>query len=251
MFQRSFGLIADQCAGDSACSSAFPGDMRAKLETIITRLDESPFPLEVGGQIQLLDGSTLIDGLSELLKHTNYLPGIPGLIEALYNEEYSVVIPYAQALSLPLSTDIPIGAFWSIRCTDSALAVEPEQFEASLEAVYPVLRDHFREEYRSDRTICRTWGSHIPTDAELAPAVSNLPVLILNGQFDPYSSPESIEMTVETLPNAHAFWFPGYGHGVNDNSCAQRIFYDFVTHPEETPESTCISDIPHLRFQVR
>jgi pimeloyl-ACP methyl ester carboxylesterase len=250
MFQRSFDLVAEQCAADATCSAAFPGDMRAKLDTIITHLDEAPFQVDVDGQIQSLTGSVLIDGLSEILKYSDYLPGIPALIDALYSEDYSVVLPYAQALSVPVSPNNPIGAVWSIRCTDSALAVTPEQFEARLENVDPVFREHFRRKYQSDLSTCQMWGSHIPTDAELAPAVSDVPVLILNGEFDPFSSPENVNVTLATLSNGHAFWFPGYGHGVNIDVCAQRIFHDFVTNPDQTPDSTCISDIPHLRFQV-
>lgn len=248
MFQRSIDLIAEQCAADEACSASFPGDMRQKLYTVITRLDENPFTFDIDGQVQSLDGDLLIGGLSQLMKHADSLPQIPGLVEALYAEQYSIVIPYAQMLSTPPDPSAPDGAFWSMRCTDSALAANPDAFEARLEAVNPALRGRFREQYELELDTCQMWGAHVPAEAELTPAVSDVPVLILNGEFDPFSSPENVALTLETLPNGSAFWFPGYGHGVNTDFCAQRIFYEFVSNPEHRPDATCIALISPLQF---
>lgn len=250
MFEHAFNLVAEQCAADSACNSAYPGSLWAKLNTVIARLNETPFEFDLNGETQTLDGSLLIGGITELLRYDDYIPTIPALIEALYHEQYDTIVPYAQALTQPPNIDNPIGAYWSIRCADSALAATPEQMRASLEAVDPVLHDYYWNGYERDRATCEMWGAHVPTEAELAPAVSDVPVLVLNGEFDPFSSPDNVAMILETLPNGYAFSFPGHGHGVNQNTCAQRIFYDFVTNPAQMPDATCIERIPHLRFQL-
>jgi pimeloyl-ACP methyl ester carboxylesterase len=250
MFQRTIDLIAEQCAADAACSAAFPGSMGEKLAAVVAQLDETPIQLDVQGQSETLDGSAIISGLGQLLKDQPTLSNTPALVEALYYQQYDFVLPYAQALAAQPDTSNPVGAYYSMRCSDSILATTPEQLETSLAAIDPAFRDHFRARTQTQVEECQTWGAHVPTEPELAPAVSDVPVLIMNGEFDPYSSPEWVESTLATLPNGHAFWFTGYAHGINTDVCAQRIFHDFITDPSQTPDATCIENIPQLHFQI-
>jgi pimeloyl-ACP methyl ester carboxylesterase len=137
-----------------------------------------------------------------------------------------------------------------MRCTDSILATTPDQLEAALATIEPAFRDSFRQGTAFQVSQCQTWGAHVPTAAEMALPVSDVPVLIMNGEFDPYSSPEAVATTLETLPNGHAYWIPGYGHGFNSNSCAQDIYGAFIDDPAAEPDSACIATIPPLQFNI-
>ena len=203
---RTIDLIDAQCAADAACSVAYPGSLHEKLVAIVRQLDAAPVSMEVDGTMQTLTSASVISGLGQLLKDTDGLASTPALIEALYAQQYAVVIPYAAKLTL--NADYyqrnPTGAFYSMRCSDSILATTPEAMNAALAMVDPVIADIFRAQTATQIADCQTWGAHVPTDAERALPVSDVPVLILNGEFDPYSSPEAVAACWRGCPTVTA-----------------------------------------------
>ena len=70
---------------------------------------------------------------------------------------------------------------------------------------------------------------------------SDLPVVLLSGQFDPIR-PESLAIqAAQTLPNAMAVTQPGRGHGIwINNECVQDVVEAFVTAPGEPLDTSCI-----------
>ena len=73
---------------------------------------------------------------------------------------------------------------------------------------------------------------------------SDLPVLILNGEFDPVTPPDWGEKAAETLQNSFVFEFPGIGHGASFfEGCPQSIFTAFLLNPENEPDGKCIEEM--------
>ena len=249
---RTIDLLDAQCAADAACSAAFPGSLRQKLVAIVTRLDAAPVSMDVDGAVQTLTSASVISGLGQLLKDTYGLANAPALIEALYAEQYDLVIPYAAALapSADYFKTNPTGAYYSMRCTDSALATSPAAMNAALALVDPVIAEYARQTTASLIADCETWGAHVPTDAEKALPVSDVPVLIMNGEFDPYSSPEAVAEVLATLPDGQSYWVRGYGHGFNQDSCAQHIYGAFTDDPTAPLDTSCLETIAPLHFVI-
>ena len=249
---RTIDLLDAQCAADAACSAAFPGSLHEKLVAIVTRLDAAPVSMDVAGATQTLTSASVISGLAQLLKDTYGLANAPALIEALYAEQYNVVIPYAASLtpSADYYQTNPTGAYYSIRCTDSALATSPEAMNAALAPVDLGIAEYARQSTASLIAECETWGAHVPTDAEKALPVSDVPVLIMNGEFDPYSSPEAVTAVLAGLPNGQGYWVRGYGHGFNQNVCAERIYSAFTDDPTAPLDTSCLETIAPLHFVI-
>ena len=251
MLLRTINLIGEQCAADAACSAAFPGSLSEKLAAVVARLDAQPVTLDLSGTPTEINGGMLLSGLGQILKDQPGLPLLPPLIEAFYQQQYDVVAAYVSPLNVGASDPaIPIGAYYSIRCADSILATTPAALDASLARIDPAFRDNYRTSTSRQVSECQTWGAHVPTADERLPPASEIPVLIMNGEFDPYSSPEWVESALATLPNGHAFWFPGYVHGINNHICAQRILNAFIDDPASAPDASCIDTLPPLRFHV-
>lgn len=251
LFNRTIDLIDEQCAADEACSEAFPGDMSEKLIEVIKALEANPVTFEYGDEMLTVDAGMVLSGMAELLKDQNNLPSVPLLVDALYTQNYDVVMPYALAInaaSLEDTTDD--GAWYSMRCTDSVLATTPQKVEAALAAVDSAYHDFYMKKVHEQIEACTLWGARVPTPADTAPAVSDIPVLLMIGQFDPYSSPQWINNVTEYLPNNTRVILPALGHYVTPSTCATNIFRQFVLAPDTAPDTTCVLGMRPLTFQT-
>lgn len=246
--QDTIAAISELCAADAACSAAFPGDLIDELAIIVERLDDNPLSITVLGEEVEFKGSDLLLGLGELLKDETKIPIVPGLIATLYAGQYDQIETYANALSTPPDPLRPIGAWYSMRCTDSILLTSPEAFNAALEQLNPAFRAAYAAANADQRSECEIWGARVPTEADPQPAITDVPVLIMSGALDPYSSQAWLDSTLATLPNGYGFLVPYHAHYVVGNRCVDRVLTDFINDPTVAPDGTCIEAIGALPF---
>ena len=77
-----------------------------------------------------------------------------------------------------------------------------------------------------------------------APVASDLPVLVLSGDFDTQTAPSWGEIARATLPNSIGVRFPASGHGViRFSQCAKDVAAAFVNDPGAVPVSSCTQDL--------
>ena len=77
--------------------------------------------------------------------------------------------------------------------------------------------------------LCAEWGVAPADAAEREPVVSDVPTLILTGEFDPITPPAWARLAAETLTNSYYYEFPGLGHGVmRSNRCGFQIGHQFL-----------------------
>jgi pimeloyl-ACP methyl ester carboxylesterase len=247
-FQRTLDAISALCHADADCTAT--GNLIDNLAVVVERLNANPLPVTILGVDTVLTGDDLISGLAQLLKDEVNIPIIPGLIAALHAEQYNVVMPYVNALSQPPDPLNPIGAYLSMRCTDSILATNPDAIERALESVHPAFREGFIREHQREVAQCQTWGARVPSDADLLPATADTPVLIISGALDPYSSQEWLDSTLANLPNGHGFMLPYHLHYVSGHPCASRLLVGFIESPTAELDASCMAEVTPPAFRV-
>ena len=79
---------------------------------------------------------------------------------------------------------------------------------------------------------------------------SDIPTLILAGEFDPITPPYWGRVAAETL-NTHYFYeFPGHGHGImRSDRCGFEIGLQFLNDPYTEPDSSCLDEIGGVIFE--
>lgn len=247
-FQRTLDAISALCQADAACSGVFPGEFTPALAVIVERLNENPLPVTVHNIETGLTGDDVIAGFMQLLKDENNIAVVPGLIAALYAEQYQVLISYANALTPAPDPLNPIGAYLSMRCTDSILAVTDEAYDAALQSINPAFREGFTRKHQRDVAQCEAWGARTPTPEDRLPAMTDTPALIISGALDIYSSQEWLDSTVETLPNGYGFMLPYHLHYVIHNPCASSLLIGFIEDPNAGLDASCMATIQPPRF---
>lgn len=102
-----------------------------------------------------------------------------------------------------------------------------------------------------DQGICAGWAELGPSP--VIPIGTNIPTLVLAGQFDPNASP-ALSHHVAELIGDRARWieFPLIGHHVRHISpCAVTVVATFIDQPERALDVSCAPQPKLVRFLPR
>ena len=125
-----------------------------------------------------------------------------------------------------------------------------ESYEGALAVaadLAPAVRDHFASP--GYFAICGVWQSGQADPVEDEAVVSEIPTLILSGQYDPITPPAWGQLAAETLSHSFFYEFPGIGHGVmRSNQCGLEIGLAFLDDPAAEPDASCIDDLAGPEF---
>lgn len=91
---------------------------------------------------------------------------------------------------------------------------------------------------------CELWPSGRAREIESRPVVSDLPTLIMAGNYD-FQTPISWNRSAfVNLSNSYYVQFPASGHGVIAQSqCAKDVAREFIDTPFKQPDSSCTADL--------
>ncbi len=85
---------------------------------------------------------------------------------------------------------------------------------------------------------------------ETEPVRSDIPTLLIAGDYDPITPPAWAQSAARYLPNSFYFEFPGVGHGVLDTECGQAVSAEFLNNPRGKPNPRCLARLGALKFQT-
>ncbi|MFN8451852.1 MAG: alpha/beta hydrolase [Anaerolineae bacterium] len=140
--------------------------------------------------------------------------------------------------------------FNSVTCSEEIPFNDYEASIADAESTPPEVRDGLVGVESMFQT-CEIWDVTPAPEFEAEPVVSDLPVLVLAGEYDPATPPAWGEIAAETLSNSFFFEFPGVGHGTIDGGdCPRSIFLAFLDDPTTEPDASCIAEMTPPEFVV-
>ena len=91
--------------------------------------------------------------------------------------------------------------------------------------------------------LCAMWQAEARPPLANSPVQSDIPALLLSGNFDPITPPSYAEMADETLSASYSYVLPHVGHGVlRSDDCGLQIALEFISKPEIEPDSSCIAE---------
>ena len=100
--------------------------------------------------------------------------------------------------------------------------------------------------------LCAAW--HDPTDEPIdkAPVTSDIPALLLSGEFDPTTPPRWADLAAETLSRSHSLVVPMAGHGVGmETPCGRTLVAAFLNAPGDDPSPACFPTADQKNTEFR
>jgi pimeloyl-ACP methyl ester carboxylesterase len=246
--ERAFDLLFARCRSDESCNQAYP-NLESLFYDLANRLDANPVTISVirplTGQTYpiLLTGDRMVNYFYGLLYSTDAIPNLPHLIYELHDnrtDEYA-----SQLTGLPFTGDgMSLGAYYSIVCAEEAPFTSVEAIQSSNSKVRQ--RIQTAADPSAAFANCATWNMPSAPAIENMPVSSNIPALILAGEFDPITPPAWGKQVAKNLSNAWFIEFAGVGHGVLGQgilnfNCSYDILDAFLANPSVQPDSRCAS----------
>lgn len=136
-------------------------------------------------------------------------------------------------------------AFNAVECNEE---IPFESFEALVanaqELEIPELAYGIPEQIAQQFATCEQWPGGRAPDIENEPVVSDIPTLVLAGEYD-FQTPLSWNKgAFVNLSNAYFIAFPATGHGVIvPTDCAKDVAQQFLDHPFLTPDARCSDEL--------
>lgn len=246
---RAFDVLFESCAEDLNCNQHYP-DLREVFFDTVDLLEARPYktaivnPLTGENFDALIDGETLMGLIFQLLYETELLTNLPMYIYQANQGDFDML---SRIYGL-LLVEIPLisrGMNLSVQCNEEMAFSSLEAFRNAL-ADYPQLALLFSFSTLGEMgfQICREWNSGRAEAVENEPVYSQIPTLILAGEFDPITPPAWGLQAKQTLENSYYYEFPGVGHGASTvEGCPRQITLDFLQDPQQAPDDSCIDEM--------
>ncbi len=200
---RSLNLIFSQCEADKQCRRTFP-HLRKDFDSTLVELDKHPLVLPMDDTTRFpdgvinLDGSVLAGGVFKGLYHRDFIPFFPLLIREAKHRNKEVLAAVANRLVMVPHIE-SAGDYLAVHCYE-AFPFESDEQMKTAEDEHPELSPYYKLNFIS--LMCKNWNQAYADSAEFQPVRSDIPTLILAGEFDPITPPRYGKLAAKTLPNS-------------------------------------------------
>lgn len=242
---RAFGQLIDGCAAHPVCSTKY-GDLGADIASVREMYNATPAEVDadVGDGVEhfVITGDDMLAGLFNALYDATVIPILPSVVDGLLRGETGV-LPVFVERGVPFATGFADVMAFAVNCADNA---DLDVIDADTH-VYD--NPDGLGLVVGQAGVCPDDWPATPGDFN-APVVSDIPALVLAGQYDPITPPQGTRRVADTLSNSTFLLVEPVGHGVtNLNDCITAIELAFLDAPDAAVDATCAQDIAGPDFQ--
>lgn len=238
--------LFDGCAADPRCQQAYP-KLENDFDALLSKLDAQPARVKVSDPRnkalihEEIDGGRFVEIIFRTLYTTASIPRVPYVIAAARDGNFQPLAALETArLSRALGSSHAL--YYSVQCAADISRYSTAEADAAARS-YPRLERYVRnlmELTPEVRQICSAWDSKKEPDIMQAAVRSDVPSLLLSGEFDPITPAAWADLAAETLSKSTVYHFPGTGHAViTRGTCPVSILRAFLTNPNAALQATC------------
>jgi pimeloyl-ACP methyl ester carboxylesterase len=248
---RVFGKLFADCGADPECRAAYP-NLETALYDLVDSTNQQPILTparhpQTNERLSLLsDGHDLVGDLFLGFYDSSLIPFLPLVIDQVRQGNADVLTPLTD-LALQSFVGISEGMNYSVQCREEAPFNDPAEVAAAQASIPAPLRAF---SYTATFQICSFWGAGDADPIETQPVRSDIPTLLLAGEYDPITPPSSGRLAAQTLTQSFMYEFPGLGHGVTASPCPASIAAAFVDDPAIEPDTSCIQELHSPDFRT-
>jgi pimeloyl-ACP methyl ester carboxylesterase len=251
--QRALNGVMADCAVDEACRAAFP-NLGAEVNSVLKRLLRGPVEVELKRPRESVRINLSRDLTAEAIRYMLYQPSaasrIPLFIHLAAQGNFGPLAEAAISYRQQIVATGSNGMYLSVTCAEDLPPIKPGEGERN--GVNTFLGDY---RLRQQRAACALWlRAKIPNNyAE--PTRSDVPALILTGQWDPVTPPIYGDTAAKCLSHSLHVIVPHGGHGfngLNGLDCIDNLIVSFIERGTTTGlDTSCVSSIGRKGFLLR
>ena len=243
-----------RCEADPDCSRRYP-DLEQDLWEVVDRYETRPTTTWRSDQDPAehfevkVDGPFILRRVVDSLRSHSWIPYVPFLLHRIAGGDWHVALAFiSPGRSQPMLTDTP-AAWASLLCHAEGNFTDPSEVLADRTA-HPRMVDTDAPDLVP--ALCAAWRDPTDDPADRAPTVSDIPTLLLSGEFDPDTPASWADLAAETLTRSHSIVVPMAGHGVGVHTpCGRRLTGAFLNAPGTDPSPACFQAAAPTRSGFR
>jgi pimeloyl-ACP methyl ester carboxylesterase len=213
------------CRTDAGCAQRF-GDPATTLVRLRDALRAKPVKVELRDPVTNLPRVETLDEtwLTTVVRLYSYAPEsaalLPLLLDEALNGRPQALVAQGLIVTRDLDKELAHGMELSVICTEDApeLVIHAEDEGRLIGNQLPALT----------LAQCGVWPKGTRPAGFKQPVVSDKPVLLLSGEWDPVTPPRFAEQAAKTLRNSRALVAKGRGHIVLNRGCMPKLAAKFV-----------------------
>jgi pimeloyl-ACP methyl ester carboxylesterase len=253
--ERALQGVLAECLADKVCGEAFP-NIKEEAKAVLAQLIKGPVEVEIQkpNSTEQVKVKLSRDLVAEAIRYMLYSPvpasRVPLILHLAAQGNYAplarTAIQYRQRLVATGSN----GMYLSITCAEDLPWIKPGEGERMAENTF--LGDY---RLRQQREACVLWPrAEIDPDYTL-PVKSDVPVLILTGEWDPVTPPSNAERVAQTLTNSLNIVVPHGAHGLGGlegMDCIDNLIVEFIEKGTTKGLNTeCVKNIHRQGFALK
>src|SRR5690242_12758606 len=252
--ERALQGVLSECVADKTCSTAFP-NIKEESKAVLAQLIKGPVEVEIQkpNSTERVKLKLSRDLAAEAIRYMLYSPvpasRVPLIIHTAAQGNYAplarTAIEYRQRLVATGSN----GMYLSVTCAEDLPWIKPGEGERMAENTF--LGDY---RLRQQREACALWPRAEIERDYAQPVKSDVPVLILTGEWDPVTPPSNGERTAKTLTNSLHVVVPHGAHGLGGlegMDCIDNLIVEFIEKGSTKGLNTeCVKNIHRKGFAI-
>jgi pimeloyl-ACP methyl ester carboxylesterase len=245
--QRIAVKYFESCAREPRCNAAFP-NLASRFLALIDRLDKTPVSFRVAStkdpsdaMTVTMNGEDLYGALYQALYIRQAKPLIPYIVDRADKGDFSFVSGFLVP-ALLMEQQHADGMYMAVVCAEHGDA-DPQSVTRL--TLLPRLVEATQRGAATMLAICRSWKIELLPRSVLEPVRSNIPTLLLSGEFDPVTPPAFAAQVASGLSRASSVIFPSGTHGqAFQSACANQIIRRFLDDPTTQLDASCAASAP-------
>lgn len=250
----SYDRLFAACESSPECSEAFP-NVKERFFTFLETHTADPLVVQVPHpqthttETFYLKGKDLIDLLPTA--GTSDIPGIPMQIERLLSGDFGMLIGQLQSLLKGPGHGDGIGMRLSVWCAEETPFASRKVIKSETHN-YPAIEGYSPAVFQPE--ICDIWGVKAMAPQENQAVRSDIPTLLISGEYDAVTPPRWAKQMQLQLSNSFHMVFKGWMHTPTTNwgnPCAMEAAHTFFNDPGQLPQVECFQAIRAPVFQTK
>ena len=256
--ERALQGVLAECAADEPCNAAFP-ELKAEAKALLAQLLKGPVEVEVRNPNAAPESTERTkvrlsrDLAAEAIRYMLYNPvaasRIPLVIHLAARDDFVPLAQSALRYRMNLVATGSNGMYLSVTCAEDLPWIKPGEGEQL--AANTFLGDY---RLRQQREACAFWPRATIESDYAAPIKSNIPVLILTGEWDPVTAPSNGDGVARTLSNSLHIVVPHGAHGFGGlagGECIERVSRSLLSEALSQSCTSCVKSITRKGFALR
>lgn len=254
---RAVDALLAHCGADRACNRTYP-DVKASLLRVVDQLTAEPVVVDGPDGEEVVDGAWFLWALWAGMYLHDVIPSVPRAVAAAERGDVQTALellgdPVAGGRDRRAGSDGEgdsgadgdgAGLFYAVECREEYPFTSDAARRFANAGVPPSVRRLLEVPARDVVETCRRVAIPPAERVEADAVVSDVPVLLLAGEFDPVTPPRWAASAARTLGSSQRVTFPGLGHAVIDGGgCPARIVTQFLGDPSAPVDAGCTAGL--------